>query len=287
MESKIAAAYQHCLAITRGHYENFPVASWLLPKRLRPAVASVYAFARGADDFADEGDIPAQERLNYLDDWQEQLEACVSQPTDSPVFLALGETIRQYELPVQPFRDLLTAFRRDVTVCRYATWESLLNDYCRFSANPVGRLVLLLFGYRDENLFVLSDHICTALQLANFWQDVSVDLEKGRIYVPIELMKEHGYSEDEFRGRVYNANFKSLHATLIEKTRLLFQKGARLPLLVGGRLGWELRFVWVGGMRILRKVEAHPEVFNSRPVLAARDFPGFLIQACMYRKLIK
>lgn len=287
MESKIAAAYQHCLAVTRGHYENFPVASFLLPRRLRPAVASIYAFARAADDFADEGDITSEERLKRLDEWQEHLESCSSEPDNNPVFLALGETIRRFELPLQLLRDLLDAFRRDVTVSRYATWDSLLDDYCRFSANPVGRLVLLLFGYRDEELHRLSDSICTALQLTNFWQDISLDLKKGRIYVPRELMESHGYTEDEFLRKVYNDSLRSLLFDLVRRTRVLFHQGSRLPLLVGGRLGWELRLVWLGGMRVLRKVEGRPEVFDHRPVLRPSDLPGLVGRAFCYGTLIR
>jgi phytoene synthase len=286
MESKVAAAYQHCLAVTRGHYENFPVASFLLPRRLRPAVASIYAFARAADDFADEGDIAPEERLRRLDEWQEYLESCVSRSVDNPVFLALGETIRRFGLPLQLLRDLLAAFRRDVTVTRYATWNSLLSDYCRFSANPVGRLVLLLFGYRDGEIYSLSDSICTALQLTNLWQDISVDLTKRRIYVPRDLMESHGYTEDEFLRKTYNDSFRLLVCDLVRRTRLLFHQGARLPLIVGGRLGWELRCVWLGGMRVLGKVQSCPNVFQHRPVLGISDFPELVVRAVHYGVLV-
>ena len=162
-------AYRYCQWLTAHHYENFPVASRLMPRRLRPHVAAIYAFARTADDFSDEERDP-ERALARLRRWGQALEQCVEGRPDHPVFLALSETIRTYDLPIQLFRDLLTAFTRDVTVTRYATWASLQNDYCRYSANPVGRLVLLLFGYRDPGLHGLSDHICTALQLTNFWQ---------------------------------------------------------------------------------------------------------------------
>ncbi|HOE10913.1 MAG TPA: squalene synthase HpnC [bacterium] len=323
MDGEIEAAYRHCLRIVRGHYENFPVASFLVPRNMRRAVASIYAFARGADDFADEGDIAPDERLKRLDAWQEQLERCGGsspsrhtwrggpggedkevlksppQPSPSmgreifeeesclnPVFLALKHTIREYDLPVQLFRDLITAFRRDVTVQRYETWEGLLNDYCRFSANPVGRLILCLFGYREESLFALSDCICTALQLTNFWQDISVDLEKGRIYAPQELMKKHGYTEDEFVRKIDSPNFRSLHRELVDRTRRMFLEGARLPALVRGCLSWEIRAVWLGGMRILEKVEKRTEPFSCRPTLGWRDMPSIFARMIRFRKTI-
>ncbi|HQO34443.1 MAG TPA: squalene synthase HpnC [bacterium] len=316
MDREIEAAYRHCLGIVRGHYENFPVASFLLPRNMRPAVASIYAFARGADDFADEGDIDPEQRLKQLDAWQEQLERCVGElpprhpwrggqrgeeresppkPSPSmgkalsdsnPVFLALGQTIREYDLPVQLFRDLIAAFRRDVTVHRYDTWESLLDDYCRYSANPVGRLILCLFGYREESLFALSDCICTALQLANFWQDISVDMDKGRIYAPKDLIKKHGYTEEKFVRRIDNANFRSLHRELVDRTRKIFLEGARLPTLVRGRLSWELRAVWLGGMRILEKVENRAEPFHCRPTLRWSDIPSIFMGMVAFRRTI-
>jgi len=287
MASRIDQAYQHCLAVTRAHYENFPVASWLLPKSIRPAVASIYAFARRADDIADEGEMDPVERLQKLDEWGERLETCDSEPADHDVFIALGETIRRYDLPLQLFRDLLHAFRRDVEVKRYETWDDLLNEYCRFSANPVGRLVLLLFGYRDKEPHLLSDRTCTALQLANFWQDISVDLRKGRIYVPLELMKVHGYAEAAFLRRIYDQRFRSLLSDLIGRTRALFVEGADLPTMVGGRLGWELRGVWVGGTRILEKIEAYPNVFDRRPTLGKPDLPVLTWRTLRYGSRVR
>lgn len=254
---------------------------------MQPAVASIYAFARWADDAADEGDLDPAERLRKLDEWNERLEACVSEPAEHDVFLALGETIRKYDLPLQPFRDLLYAFRRDVEVKRYNTWDELLNEYCRYSANPVGRLVLLLFGHRDKERHILSDRICTALQLANFWQDISVDLQKGRIYVPLELMKVHGYAEEEFSRKIYNQAFQGLLADMVGRTRTLFLEGANLPEMVPGRLRWELRGVWLGGTRILEKIEREPNVFEHRPKLKKQDLPVLTWRALRYRKQIR
>ena len=176
--------------MTRAHYENFPVASWLLPAGIRPFVGSIYAFARTADDFADEPGLEPQERLAKLDDWRKRLDACLSAP-EGPIFEALAETIRQFDIPMPLLEALLDAFCQDVRQSRPATFEELI-DYSKRSANPVGRLVLILFGYADDQLFEESDAICTALQLTNFWQDIAVDFTRGRIYLPQQEMAKHG-----------------------------------------------------------------------------------------------
>ncbi len=188
----LRAAYAECERLARTHYENFPVASWLVPARMRPHIAALYAFARTADDFADEGRRPDAERLSLLDDWQNRLHACVTEcAADDRVFLALGATIRTCRLPVSLFDDLLSAFRQDITTHRYDTWPSLL-DYCRRSANPVGRLVLRIAGHDDARLDRSSDALCTALQLTNFWQDLDRDWQNGRLYVPLEDVDAEG-----------------------------------------------------------------------------------------------
>jgi len=177
-QSSVKRAFQVCEAIARHHYENFPVASFFLPKQLRPSIAAIYAFARTADDFADEGNRPAEERLDALDDWEKKLDECYAGNADHPVFIALSDVASRKSIPRQLFLDLLTAFRMDVTTPRYRTYEDLLY-YCRHSANPIGRLVLYVFDDVSECNFEHSDKICTALQLANFWQDLRVDLMKG------------------------------------------------------------------------------------------------------------
>ena len=188
----LRAAYAECERLARTHYENFPVASWLVPARMRPHIAALYAFARTADDVADEGRRPDAERLRLLDDWQNRLHACVTEcAADDRVFLALGATIRTCRLPVSLFDDLLSAFRQDITTHRYDTWPSLL-DYCRRSANPVGRLVLRIAGHDDARLDRSSDALCTALQLTNFWQDLDRDWQNGRLYVPLEDVDAEG-----------------------------------------------------------------------------------------------
>ncbi|MFN7949312.1 MAG: squalene synthase HpnC [Blastocatellia bacterium] len=270
----VSEAFAYCERMARTHYENFPVGSLLVPRRLRPHVYSIYAFARTADDFADEGyDTPLgiSERLQALGDWQQQLEDCYAGRAAHPVFIALAETVRELRLPVQLFRDLLSAFTQDVTKRRYANFDEVL-DYCRRSANPVGRLILLLFDYRDEALHRLSDHICTALQLANFWQDVSVDLQKDRVYLPQDEMARFGYSEAQLQARAFDEQFAALMKHQVERTRDLFMQGRPLPELVRGRLRYELRLTWHGGMRILEYIERQQyDTLSRRPKITKAD----------------
>ena len=271
----VEQGYRYCQWLTAYHYENFPVASALIPAPMRRHVAAVYAFARTADDFADEDQNPGR-ALARLAQWSDALEASVSGGTTHlaahPVFVALAETIRTQQLPVQWLRDLLTAFRRDVTVKRYPTWHALMTEYCRYSANPVGRLVLWLFGYRDEARQQLSDHICTALQLTNFWQDLGLDLKKDRIYLPQEALRRHGVSEDELFRHAATPRFAGLMMEAVTVAEDLFRRGAPLPGRVRGRLAWELRATWLGGLTILRRVRAAGgDTFRRRPALTGRD----------------
>jgi phytoene synthase len=297
----VAEAYAHCERITRAHYENFPVASRLLPKALRSHVCAVYAFARAADDFADEAAYEG-ERLDRLDEWEALLNACLRDETAHPVFVALGDTLRRCGLPAQPLRDLLTAFRMDVTARRHPTFDDLLH-YCRYSANPVGRVVLGLFGLRDPDLAARSDCVCTALQLTNFWQDIAVDLRKDRIYLPQADMEQFGVSEEDlFLGHLTPA-FVRLLRFEIARTRDLFHQGlplVRQPLSpslplgergLGGegsayrRLSYELRLTWLGGVRILDRIEAAGcDVFSHRPTLTARDKIALLCRAWRFPK---
>src|SRR6058998_3310616 len=197
-----------CRALARSHYENFTVISFLLPRRLRQHFANVYAYCRVSDDLADETRDP-QRALQLLDEWNEHLNLCYQGKAIHPVFVALGSTIREFQIPKQPFEDLLAAFRQDQTKSRYRTWQELL-DYCRNSANPVGRLVLYLCGYRDPDRQALSDFTCTALQLANFWQDVSRDLDKDRIYIPEDLMASNGLAEADLFDRRFDGRYRRL-----------------------------------------------------------------------------
>ena len=268
----LRAAYAECERVARTHYENFPVASWLLPPRMRPHVAALYAFARTADDFADEGRRPCAERLRLLDDWQSRLHACVTEcAAGDRVFVALGATIRACHLPMSLFDDLLSAFRQDITTHRYDTWGSLL-DYCRRSANPVGRLVLRIAGHDDERLDRSSDALCTALQLTNFWQDLDRDWQNGRLYVPLDAVEAEGARLPDLDDRrVTEAWRRALHR-VAERTRTSFDEGRYVCDRVGGRLRHELRVTWLGGTRILDRLErANYDVFTRRPALGMAD----------------
>jgi phytoene synthase len=277
-------AYAACARVARRHYENFPVASLLLPAPMRPHVAAIYAFARAADDFADEGDLPAAERLRLLDDWRVRLTACVDgRAGNDPVFVALGETIRTCRLPVGLFEDLLSAFRQDVTTTRYATWADLL-DYCHRSANPVGRLVLRVAGYADDRLDAASDAVCTALQLTNFWQDIERDWRKGRIYVPREALDRARAPERDLAARAMTPAWREALADAAARTRALFDAGRPVCDGVSGRLRYQLRFTWLGGQRILDRLDqAGFDVFAARPTLGAVDLAGLAWRAVAWR----
>ena len=276
----VAAAYAHCARIARTHYENFTVGSWLLPRRLRHDLAAVYAFARVADDIADEGADTG--RLERLRAWEEKLLACARQPAaaDDPVFVALGRTIAARGLSVEPFRDLLEAFRRDAAgeTRRFATWADVL-DYCRRSANPVGQLVLALFGHRDTARRERSDDICTALQLTNFWQDVAGDLDRGRVYLPEEDLERFSGSRDALAARRTNPAFRELVAFEIGRTRALFARGLPLADVVGRRLRHEVRIFARGGLAILGRIEAAGyDVFTRRPTLGRAELVRLVVR---------
>jgi phytoene synthase len=273
----LRAAYADCERLAREHYENFPVASWLVPAKMRPHIAAVYAFARTADDFADEGRLTPDERLNLLDDWQRRLHACVEEShPDDRLFLALGATIRNRNLPISLFDDLLSAFRQDITTHRYRTWDLVL-DYCRRSANPVGRLVLRIAGYADPVLDRSSDALCTALQLTNFWQDLERDWHKGRLYVPLDDMEACLATIGDLDARRLTPPWRAVMGRMIGRTRSLFAPGRAVCDAVGGRLGYELRATWLGGTRILERLDqVDYDVFTFRPVLGAGDVPALL-----------
>jgi squalene synthase HpnC len=288
-------AYAACERLARTHYENFPVASWLVPSALRPHVAAVYAFARIADDFADEGRLSVAERHGLLDRWLDRLRSVDPEPDPEParvlppillplrgepdvaplVFQALGATMRAKRLPRALFEDLLSAFRQDVSVTRYATWEDLL-DYCRRSANPVGRLVLRVFGHDDRQLDAWSDAVCTGLQLANFWQDLRDDYARGRVYVPQEELRTAAAEEADLMAPRVSEPWKRVLQSLVDCTRGFFDAGRPVCTAVPGRLGLELRATWLGGTRILDRIQrADFDVLAARPRLGASDLPWF------------
>ena len=265
------------------HYENFPVASFLLPRALRGPVAAIYWFARTADDFADEGQRSATERLALLAGYQEELAAIAAgRPTDHPIFVRLRPVISEFGLPLQLFRDLLDAFAQDVVKTRYADYAELI-DYCRRSADPVGRLLLHLFRTSDDNQLRQSDAICSALQLINHWQDVAIDIRKnddGRIYLPADEMLHYGVSAEQLRAGVCNPAFRQLMQFQVGRARALMLSGAPLGRALPGRIGLEIRTIVAGGLRILDKIEAADyDVFNHRPRLTASDWPRLLFRA--------
>ncbi len=262
------------------HYENFPVASVLLPAPLREPVAAIYRFARNADDFADEGNLSPGERRALLAEYQAELDAIEQgQPTQHPVFLRLRPVIEQYRLPLHLFRDLLDAFTQDVGKDRYRDFAELM-DYCRHSADPVGRLLLHLFGHATEENLSHSDAICSALQLINHWQDIAIDATKGnqgRIYLPQDEMARFGVGDGDVLRRVISADFRSLLRFQVERARALMLSGAPLGWNLPGRMGLEIRAIVAGGLRILDKIEAIDyDVFQRRPKLETFDWPLIL-----------
>ena len=260
-----AQAYCHRLATT--HYENFHVASWFLPARLRPHFYSIYAYCRISDDLGDEvGN--REQSLALLNFWGRELDACYRAETRHPVFVALAETIHACEIPKQPFADLLTAFRQDQTVTRYQSMEDVL-QYCRYSANPVGRLVLYACGYRFPEMFLLSDFTCTALQLANFWQDVSSDYERGRIYLPLDDMRRYGVDEASIARREPTQAFRELLRYEVGYARELFSKGLPLISMVDKELALDLDLFSRGGLAILDAIEKRRyDVLTERPAIS-------------------
>ncbi|MGO4377853.1 squalene synthase HpnC [Pseudoduganella sp. RAF53_2] len=255
------------------HYENFPVASVLLPRRLVPAVEAIYAFARSADDLADEGDATPEQRLTALTAYEESL-ARIERGEDGldPMFTRLAATIAKYALPMRPFYDLLSAFKQDVEVTRYASYEALL-DYCARSANPVGLLMLHLYGQADEENVRDSDAICSALQIINFLQDVAIDEQKERIYIPMEDLNRFAILPAHMNRADNVAKWRAMMKFEVERARALMLSGAPLALRLKGRIGLELRLVVQGGLRILEAIEENEyDVFRRRPKLEKRDW---------------
>lgn len=242
-----------CEKLARSHYENFPVGSIFLPRQLRKHVCNIYAYCRVCDDLSDETGDP-QLSLELLHWWREELHACYEGKTNHPVFVALKPTIDMFDLPMEPFDDLISAFIKDQSTNRYETFEQLL-DYCRQSANPVGRLFLGLMGYRDQARLTLSDYTCTALQLINFWQDVAVDYEKGRIYIPQEDLRRFGYTEIELKNRITNPAFARLMRFELNRTREFFENGAVLGRLVEGPGAADVDLFGRCGLALLNSIE--------------------------------
>jgi squalene synthase HpnC len=266
-------ATQVSLALANTHYENFPVASILLPMRLRKPIALIYAFARQADDFADEGDFTPEQRLILLNDFRTELDKITdNQATDSDMFTALKAIIEQYNLPLAPFYDLLDAFSQDVVKSRYENFGEVI-DYCRRSANPIGRLLLHLYGYATPRNIGLGDAICSALQIINFLQDVAIDYKKDRIYFPKDEMHKYKITEKHIANAEIHGTWSRFMEFEIDRARRLLQSGAPLGLALPGRIGLEMRMIIAGGERILHKLhKSRGDIYNQRPVLNLRDW---------------
>lgn len=277
-------AHAYCERLARTHYENFSVATWFLPNRLRQHFFNVYSYCRISDDLGDETGNP-QASLRLLDEWESELNACYHDHPRHPVFVALAGTVREFKIPQHEFADLLTAFRQDQTVTRYATFDDLLG-YCRYSANPVGHLVLYLCGYSDAERQRLSDFTCTALQLANFWQDVSVDYEKGRIYLPLEDLATYGVSEHDLATNNNSREFREMVHFEVQRAREWFDRGLPLAGKVGQELAIDIELFTRGGQEILKAIEGQGyAVLGRRPVISTPRKLALVARAAL-RKLL-
>jgi squalene synthase HpnC len=263
----LEAAQEYCRRLARTHYENFSVATWFLPKKLRQDFFNVYAYCRISDDLGDEVGDPAA-ALALLDEWQSELDACYTGAPCHPVFVALAETVKKFTIPKHEFSDLLIAFRQDQTIARFEAFDDVL-AYCRYSANPVGHLVLYLCGYHDAERQQLSDYTCTALQLANFWQDVSVDYTKGRIYLPLDDLRRYSVTEDDLAQRRNTPAFCEMMKFEVERAREWFERGLPLVSKVNKELAVDLELFTRGGQEILHAIERQRfAVLGRRPVIS-------------------
>jgi squalene synthase HpnC len=288
----LARAYAACEAMARSHYENFPVASRLLPRAMRPHIAALYAFARVADDIADEGDAPASHRLEQLAAWRRRLHAAVLVESvaapphahEDLIVIAVAHSIRSLDLPIGLFDDLVSAFAQDTMTNRYASWADVL-DYCRRSANPIGRLVLRIAGIEHAALDRSSDALCTALQLTNFWQDFGRDWRAGRLYVPRDVSDACAARESDLAAGRMTREWSAALAICIGKTRDLFGAGRRVCDDAGGRLGMELKVTWLGGVRVLERVDrARDRALDIRPTLGKWDLVPLLWRAARWQR---
>jgi squalene synthase HpnC len=264
----VKAAYEYCARLAKSHYENFTIASWLMPRAMRPPMHAIYAYARMADDFADE-----EHDLGKLDQWGRELDLCYAGTPRHPVFVALADTVQRYDIPREPFDDLLVAFRSDVNFHGFDTLDEILATYTRYSANPVGRLVLYLFGYRDAERQRLSDLVCSGLQLANFWQDVAIDLEKNRIYFPREDLRKFALTREDLKEHAATPQFLAMMRHEVGVARDMLHRGAELHRIVDRRLSRDVLMFAGGGLAILHAIEREGyDVFNRRPKLTKLDY---------------
>lgn len=263
----LASSYEFCARLAKSHYENFTVASWLMPREMRPHMYAIYAYARMADDFADE-----HHDVAMLDDWERELDSAYEGVTRHPVFIALADTVKRFDIPREPFKDLLVAFRSDVNFNGFETLDDLLG-YSRYSANPVGRLVLYLFGHRDAERQRLSDLVCSGLQLANFWQDVAIDFGKGRIYLPRADMRDFGVTPADLAAHTSSREFIELLRHEVGVARTMLTEGGELYRVVDKRLQRDILMFAGGGLAILRAINrVGYDVFRMRPELTRLDY---------------
>ncbi|MBI3541310.1 MAG: squalene synthase HpnC [Deltaproteobacteria bacterium] len=278
-------AFRSCAALAKSHYENFPI-GWFVPKPLQKYVFAVYAFARTADDLSDEA-IYAEGRAERLKVFAQQLDRAIDghvQETDPPLFLAIAHTLEKTQVPPQLLKDLLVAFQQDVHKKRYKNFKEL-EDYCIYSANPIGRIVLHLFGFRHPELMEWSDKICTGIQLVNHWQDIAVDLAKDRVYLPEEDLKRFGYSYEDLIQQRVNEAFCSLMRFQVARTRTFFYEGRLLLNVLSRRLRWQVSLMWLGPMKILDRLEKnHYDIFRNRPSLSSRDKVKLLLSMPFQRR---
>jgi squalene synthase HpnC len=277
----VERAYEYCEQFARAHTESFPVASRLVPAEIRPHLIALYAFARSADDFADEPEYEGR-RSEALDRWEDELGRCSYGESTHPVFIALADTIERRELPVPPLDDMLTAFRMDLDVKRYSTFQAL-RGYTAKSADPVGRLLLSLFGYRKPELFRYADELSTALQLTNFWQDVAVDAARDHIYIPAEDLHFFGLTDADVKALKPSKRLRDLLRFEVARTRALYERGRPLLDELGNDLRLELTLIWLIGVAILDKIEgADFDVFTQRPTIRKRDKAVIMAKAAKH-----
>ncbi len=282
-ESEVKKEYEKAIECATSHYENFPVVSFLISSKLKKHVAVIYRFARQADDIADEGSFSQKERIEQLEEYKKDLSESLKGNFRTPFWQTINNTIVELKLSPSLFYDLLVAFKQDVLKKRYKDFLEIL-DYCKYSANPVGRLILELHNIRDEESKKLSDSICTALQLANFYQDLSLDFLKGRIYIPVDEMESFGITENDFEKKKINSNFSLLIKQQVQRAKVLFQNGYSLIDRLPFKLAIEIKWTILGGEEILNKIEKNDyNVLTLRPVLTKKDFAGLLIKS--FKKL--
>jgi squalene synthase HpnC len=269
--NKLNAGYKEAISFTKNHYENFPVLSFFIPKKLRKHIAVVYMYARQADDIADEDNLSVEERINLLENYEADFTKALAAEFETEFWMALANTVVEFQLTPENFFNLLIAFKQDLTVKRYKNFDALLS-YCSYSANPVGRIILELYNVSNEEAKNYSDKICTALQITNFLQDVAVDILKDRIYIPLDEMEKFDVEENRFLLKQINGNFKNLMKMQIDRTIKLFEEGEKLLSMLPYRLRKQINWTINGGKGILKKIEANDyDVFNNRPKFSKLD----------------